>query len=176
MTKMEYEIISNKETLSQDKKKIIDKYLSKELRRKEKFNTALMEGASDEFKRRFVLFPIGKIPAPVRIPSWMFRHFPDDPDFELPDDEKVALAHVIHFTNPSQPWGYLECSGDIENWLRITPKEAHEILDRLIKKNMIFRRKAPESATLGHERDDCYLINIDYLHTVLMCYDTDIWN
>ena len=176
MTKNELDYVLNKNTISDDKQKVIQKYIVKEKRRKEKLLESLLEGASEQFKESFVLFPIGRIPCPVRLPAWMFRKFPDDPEFELDDEEKVALAHVIHFTNPSHPWGYLACSGGIENWLKCTPKHAYEILSRLVDKNMIFRLTAPDTQTMGHKRNDSYIINVDYLHTVLICYETDIWN
>lgn len=175
MNKSEYEVFSNKQTLSQDKVSILNKYRSKEKTRQTKLQKDILQGASEEFINNYVLFPIGKIPSPVRIPCWMFRKFPDDPDFELNDIEKVALAHVIHFTTSTNPWGYLECSGDIENWCKCTTKQAHEALQSLVDKQMIFCNVAPREKCLGHSRNKCYTLNIDYLHTILMTYETDIW-
>ena len=175
MNKVEYDIFSDKETLSQDKQKIFDKYANKEKIRQDKILKQILEGAGEEFLKQFVMFPIGKLASPVRIPCWMFRKFPDDPDFELDDIEKVALAHVIHFTTSTNPWGYLECSGDIENWCKCSKEEAQSALKRLIDKNMIFCHVAPEDKCLGHCRNKSYTINIDYLHTILTTYGTDIW-
>lgn len=175
MTPTEYALIEDVNTPIKDKNKIIEKYTSKERKRTEKVYSDIMEGASEEFKKKFILFPMGKIPSPVRIPCWMLRTFPDDPDFELSDLEKVALAHVIHFTRADNPYGYLECSGDIENWYKCTKEIAHKTLQDLVSKNMIFKKEAPEELTMGHKRKNSYVANIDYLHTILTTYNTDIW-
>lgn len=175
MTPTEYQLVENSNTNIEDKVKIINKYLNKEKKRIAKVYNDIMDGASEEFKKKFVLFPIGKIQSPVRIPCWMLRSFPDDPDFELTDLEKVALAHVIHFTTADNPYGYLECSGDIENWCKCSKEQAHSVLELLMRKNMIFKKEAPDALTMGHSRKNSYVANIDYLHTILTTYDTDIW-
>ena len=175
MTNTEYALIENPDTPIKDKTRILDKYTNKENRREQKLFADILDGSTEEFRKKFLLFPIGKIPSPVRIPCWMFRSFPDDPEFELTDIQKVALAHVIHFTRADNPCGYLECSGNIENWCRVSTDVAHKTLQELVSKNMIFEKDAPEDLCMGHKRNKSYVLNVDYLHTILSTYNTDIW-
>lgn len=175
MTPTEYEIIENKNVNASKKAQIINKYKSKADKLDQKISEEILQGATDEFRKNYVPFPINKIPSPVRIPCWMFKEFKYDPDFQLSDIEKVTLAHVIHFTRPDNPTGYMECSGDIENWCKVSPSVVHETLMNLVKKNLIFEKEAPEEMRMGHTRKSCYTVNVDYMHTILSTYNTDIW-
>lgn len=153
----------------------MQKYIEKENERSEKILEQLKIGGSEEYNKKISLFPIGMLQSPVRIPTWMFRKFPDNPDFELDDIEKVAMAHVIHFTNCDNPTGYIECSGHIENWCKCSVEEAHNALKRLVKKNMITQHILAPEHCYNHKRNYGYFVNIGYVHTILNLYKTDIW-
>ena len=135
----------------------------------------LKVGGSEEYNNSISLFPIGKIQSPVRIPSWMFRKFKHHPVLELDDIERVALAHVIHFTSPATPYGYIECSGDIENWCKCSVEDAHNALQRLVSKNLIECTTVPDEICKGHKRNFGYYVNVQFLHGILVLYKTDIW-
>ena len=135
----------------------------------------LKVGGTEEYNNQIKLFPIGKMQSPVRIPSWMFRKFKHHPVLELDDIERVALAHVIHFTTASTPYGYIECSGDIENWCKCSVEDAHNALKRLVSKNLIECTTVPDEVCFGHKRNFGYYVNVPYLHGILVLYGTDIW-
>lgn len=162
-----------KENIMDDK--TIEKYLQEQKQLDDIILSQLKVGGSEEYNNSISLFPIGTIPSPVRIPCWMFRKFPKHKFLELDDLEKVALAHVIHFTNADNPYGYIECSGDIESYCRCTVEEAHNALNRLLKKNLIEMRTVPTEICKGHKRNFAYYVNVSYLHSILMLYGTDIW-
>jgi hypothetical protein len=151
------------------------KYIDKETDRNNKIIEELKVGGSEDYNSSISLFPIGKIQSPVRIPTWMFRKFPDHKSFELDDIEKVAMAHVIHFTNCDNPTGYIECSGHIENWCKCSVQEAHDALTRLVKRNLIKSHVLAPEFCMGHKRNLGYFVNIGYVHTILNLYKTDIW-
>ena len=153
----------------------MQKYIDEETERNNKILEDLKVGGSEEYCNKISLFPIGKLQSPVRIPTWMFRKFPNNPDFELNDIEKVAMAHVIHFTNCDNPTGYIECSGNIENWCKCTVKEAHDALISLVNKNMITKHILAPEFCMNHTRNFGYFVNIGYVHTILNLYKTDIW-
>ena len=132
-------------------------------------------GGTPEYNAKIALLPLGKIQSPVRIPCWMFRKFPYNKDFELDDIEKVAMAHVIHFTNIDNPTGYIECSGNIENWCKCSVEQAHNALRRLERKNMIKSHVLEPQYCSGHKRNLGYFVNIGYVHTILSLYKMDIW-
>lgn len=137
----------------------------------------ILDGASEEFKHSFVLLPIGVVPAPIRIPMWMFRKFPDDPDFELDDIERVAMAHVIHFTLQGLDSGYIECSGDIENVCKCTTSDAHNALMRLVDKGLITQHIVTPEQCMGHKRNFGYFVNMPYVRSVLLKYKVvDLYN
>ena len=121
------------------------------------------------------LFPIGKIPSPVKMPAWMFRKYPHHKQLELSDIEKVAMAHVIHFSLPGNLTGYIECSGNIENWCKCTVEEAHEALRRLTKDNLITCHTLEPELCYNHKRNYGYFVNFAYLHELLSLYNMDIW-
>ncbi len=160
---------------SEDKKSWMQKYIDEETDLENSLLQQLKFGGSEEYNNSVSLFPIGKIPSPVRIPCWMFRKFKHNPDFELDDIEKVAMAHVIHFTNCDNTTGYIECSGHIENWCKCTVEEAHNALKRLEKRNLIVSHVLLPSECKGHKRNLGYFVNIGYVHTILNLYKLDIW-
>ena len=135
----------------------------------------LKVGGSESYCDMIKLFPIGLIPAPIRFPAWMFRKFPDNPEFELDDIEKVAMAHIIHFTNCDNPTGYIECAGEIENWCKCSVEEAHDALTRLCKKNLVEAHVLDPQYCWNHKRNLGYMVNIPYVHEILSSYGTDIW-
>lgn len=157
------------------KKKWMESYIAEEEARQAEIIRQLKVGGSEEYNNKISLFPLGLIPSPVRIPAWMFRKYPHNPDFELDDIEKVAMAHVIHFTNCANPTGYIECSGNIENWCKCSVEEAHNALKRLVKKNLITQHVLDPQYCDGHKRNLGYFVNIDYVHTILNLYKMDIW-
>lgn len=150
-------------------------YIDRETELNNNILEQLKEGGSEDFNNTVCLFPIGKIPSPVRVPTWMFRKFPYNKEFELDDIEKVAMAHVIHFTNCDNPTGYIECSGHIENWCKCSVEEAHAALQRLVKKKLITSHVLEPEMCRGHKRNLGYFVNIGYVHTILSLYKTDIW-
>lgn len=135
----------------------------------------LYEGSTEEFRRRLFLFPTDKLPYPVRIPLWMMYEYPDNPNFNLSDKEKVAMSIVIHFTQAHNGTGYMECSGNVENALRIHVPEAKELLQKLLDKNLVIKYKLPPEACYGHKRNTGWAVNVEYVHEVLSKYGTDIW-
>jgi len=135
----------------------------------------IMDGAGEVFKAKYVMLPVGMVPEPVRIPLWMFRKFPDDPDFELDDIERVAMAHVIHFQEFRVPTGYMECSGDIENCCKCSVAEAHDALQRLVKKGLITQHTLTETDCMGHKRNLGYFVNLPYVRNILLKYKTDMY-
>lgn len=151
------------------------KYIEEETERQKALLEQLKIGGTEEFNKRIHLFPLGLIPSPVRIPAWMFRKYPHNPDFELDDIEKVAMAHVIHFTNCDNPTGYIECSGNIENWCKCSVEEAHNALKRLVRKNLIKSHVLDPEYCYGHKRNLGYFVNVPYVHTILNLYKMDIW-
>lgn len=155
---------------------LLSTYLTKENLLEENIMNQLMFGGTEEYNNRVALLDLGKMKSPVRIPCWMFRKYPDNPDFELDDIEKVAMAHVIHFTNAYCVTGYLECSGHIENWCKCTVHEAHKALKRLVKKKLIIQHIIPDDLCYGHKRNLGYTVNIEYVHKVLTLYKLDIWS
>lgn len=155
--------------------KWMQEYIDKETELQNDILRQLKYGGSPEYNAKISLFPLGKIQSPVRIPSWMFRKFPYNKTFELDDIEKVAMAHVIHFTNCDNPTGYIECSGHIENWCKCSVEEAHNALKRLVKKNLITEHVLTPEQCQGHKRNLGYFVNIGYVHTVLSLYKMDIW-
>lgn len=136
----------------------------------------ILDGASDDFKKKFVLLPIGMIPAPIRIPMWMFRKFPNDPDFELDDIERVAMAHVIHFTLQGLSSGYIECSGDIENVCKCSVSDAHNALMRLVDRGLITQHTVTPEQCMGHKRNFGYFVNMPYVRSVLLKYKIDLYS
>lgn len=136
----------------------------------------LKVGGSPEYDEKITLFPIGLIQSPVRIPAWMFRKYPNHKQLELDDIEKVAMAHVIHFTNPSNPTGYIECSGNIENWCKCSVEEAHNALMSLTNKNLITQYRLSPEMCFSHKRNFGYSVNVEYLHSLLNLYKMDIWS
>ena len=132
-------------------------------------------GGTEEYSNTITLFPIGRIQSPVRIPAWMFRKYPNHKQLELNDIEKVAMAHVIHFTNPCNPTGYVECSGNIENWCKCSVEEAHNALVSLTNKNLITQYRLSPELCFGHKRNCGYSVNVEYLHSLLNLYKMDIW-
>ena len=56
-----------------------------------------------------------------------------------------------------------------------TVEEAHNALNRLLKKNLIEMRTVPTEICKGHKRNFAYYVNVSYLHSILMLYSTDIW-
>ena len=151
------------------------KYIKEEEDLEQEILRQLKVGGSEEYNNSITLFPLGKLQSPVRIPSWMFRKFPNNPDFELDDIEKVAMAHVIHFTNCDSPTGYIECSGNIENWCKCSVEEAHNALKRLVRKKLITQHILDPQFCKGHKRNFGYFVNIGYVHTILSLYKMDIW-
>jgi hypothetical protein len=110
------------------------------------------------------------------IPLWMMREYPEHPNFNLTDKEKMALAIVIHFsTKGHNNTGYMECSGNIENALRIHVSEAKELLQRLKDKNLITCHVIPPEYCYGHQRNLGWDVNAEYVHEVLKEYKSDIW-
>ena len=153
----------------------MQKYIKEEEDREQEILRQLKIGGTEEYNNSIKLFPLGKIQSPVRIPSWMFRKFPNNPDFELDDIEKVAMAHVIHFTNCDNPTGYVECSGNIENWCKCSVEDAHNALKRLVRKKLITQHELDAQFCMGHKRNLGYFVNIGYVHTILNLYKMDIW-
>lgn len=170
-----YEDFIRQEKESDINKDWMQPYIDEETERNNKILEELKVGGSEDFNSTVCLFPIGMIPSPVRIPAWMFRKFPHNPDFELDDIEKVAMAHVIHFTNCDNPTGYIECSGHIENWCKCSVEDAHAALKRLEKRNLIKSHVLSPDMCRGHKRNLGYFVNIGYVHTILNLYKTDIW-
>lgn len=154
----------------------INRYLEEQRQRDEELLAQLKVGGSEEYNRTIKLFPIQKFPSPVRVPSWMFRKYPKHKVLELNDLEKVALAHVIHFTGTSSLYGYIECSGDIESYCRCSVEEAHNTLNSLVKKNLIEVTTVPPEVCKGHKRNFAYYANIQYLHSLLILYGVDVWS
>lgn len=150
-------------------------YLEKEYRLQSNIIAQLKIGGSEEYNKNLTLFPLGKIPSPVRVPAWMFRKYKDHRFLELDDIEKVAMAHVIHFTHAGNPCGYIECSGDIENWCKCSVEEAHDALKRLVKKGLITSHKLAPDLCYNHKRNMGYCVNVPFLHEVLSLYAMDIW-
>ena len=150
-------------------------YLAAEDALNEDILRQLKIGGSEEYNDSISLFPIGTLQSPVRIPSWMFRKFKYHPVLELDDIERVALAHVIHFTGPSSPYGYVECSGGIENFCKCSVEDAHNALQRLVNKKLIESTTLPDEICMGHKRNFGYYVNVNYLHSILGLYRTDIW-
>lgn len=149
--------------------------LDKEDARNAEILEQLKIGGSEEYNKSISLFPIGLIPSPVRVPTWMFRKFPEHPQFNLDDIEKVAMAHVIHFTNCANNTGYIECSGHIENWCKCSVEEAHNALQRLVDRKLIISHVLDPRDCKDHKRNLGYFVNIPYVHAVLQMYRTDIW-
>ena len=173
------DVIEEAERLRDDD--LLDDYIKmcrdKEDELNKKIVDDLMVGASDEYKESYHLFPLGLFQSPVRIPAWMFRTFPNaHKNFNLNDIEKVAMAHVIHFTNAENPTGYLQCSGNIENWTKCSVAEADAALDSLEEKKLVVSRELPPQYCHGHKRNKGYYVNLYYVHTVLRCYKMDIWS
>ena len=135
----------------------------------------LCVGGTPEYEEKIAVFMHSKLPSPVRIPMWMFRKFKHHAYMELDDIERVALAHVIHFTDPSYPYGYMECSGNIEKCCSCTVEEAHNALARLVNKNLIECRIVPDEICYGHKRNFSYIANIPFMHQILAQYGTDVW-
>lgn len=142
-------------------------------------NTILSElkvGGSERYNKMITLFPVGSIPSPIRIPEWMFRHYKDDPDFNLDDIEKVAMAHVIHYSVSGSNTGYIECSGNIENWCKCGVKDAHNALMRLVNRKLITQHVLNEDDCMGHSRNYGYFVNFPYVRSVLLKYKTIVNN
>ena len=152
-----------------------EKYIKQEEELCDRILDQLKIGGTEEYNKKITLYPLGTIPSPVRIPAWMFRKYPDNPQFELDDIEKVAMAHVIHFTNCDNPTGYIECSGNIENWCKCSVEDAHNALKRLEKRNLITSHVLSPEYCMGHKRNLGYFVNIRYVHTILSLYKMDIW-
>ena len=153
----------------------IQGYVKKEEELEQRILDDLKVGGNEDYNSHICLFPLGDIPSPVRIPSWMFRKYPETPNLELDDIEKVALAHVIYFTNRDNDTGYIECSGHVENWCKCTVAEAHKAFKKLEKKGFIHHQVLKPEDCRGHKRNYGYLVSIPYLHTLLSLYKMDIW-
>lgn len=154
-----------------------EKYLQEEEQLEQEILRQLRFGGTPEYEKSMqTLVPLGKIPSPIRIPSWMFRKYPHHKQLELSDIEKVALAHVIHFTQADNPTGYIECSGDIENFCKCSVKEAHDALKGLVKNNLITEHVLDPKYCLGHKRNLGYYANVPYLHSILSLYKMEVWS
>lgn len=136
----------------------------------------IMVGATDEFRENYFFFPMGLIHPPVQMPSWMFRELKYHKNLLEGDLERVALAHVIHFTAPDCPTGYMECTGHIENWCKCSVQEAHDTLIRLEKKGLIIGSALSPKDNYGHARNIGWTVNVPYLQAILDCYMTKIWS
>lgn len=165
----------NKEHPEDKNDVFVQKYIEKEEKLQQKILEELKVGGSEDYNENISLFPLGKIPSPVRIPAWMFRKYPETPNLELDDIEKVAMAHVIHFTNCDNYTGYIECSGHIENWCKCSVAAAHNALKKLEKKGFITSHVLDPDDCRGHKRNLGYFVNIAYLHKLLSLYKMDIW-
>ena len=155
----------------------LEKYLQEEEDLENEILRQLRFGGTPEYEEALKsLIPLGKVPSPVRIPIWMFRKYPNHKQLELSDIEKVALAHVIHFTKADNPTGYIECSGDIENYCKCSVKDAHEALKHLVKLGFITEHTLEPRYCFGHKRNLGYYANIPYLHSLLVLYKMEVWS
>ena len=97
--------------------------IEKERKRTDDLKRLCDEGSNPEYNHKTFFLPMKMFQSPVRVPAWMFRKY-DIEILNLNDIEKVALAHVIYFTNAHNETGYMAMSCNIENWCRCTPDEA----------------------------------------------------
>lgn len=151
-------------------------YIEEEKKLRADLLEQLKVGGSEDYCNTIQLFPLELMHSPVLMPSWVFRKFPKHPDFNLDDIEKVAMAHVIHFTVPDNPTGYIECSGHIENWCKCTVAEAHSALQRLEKRKLIISQVLSPEMCRGHKRNLGYFVNVGYVNAILKCYMMNMWN
>lgn len=135
----------------------------------------LSRGMNHNYNWKPYLVPLGIFGSPIRVPCWMFRRYSID-CLNLNDVEKVALAHVIHFTNPQCPTGYMPLTGGVENWCKVGSEVVEEALSKLERDGLICGKELEPDYCYGHKRNKGYTANIELLHHLLQLFKMDVWS
>jgi len=114
----------------------------------------------------------GKLmPTSVTIPKWMYAcETFNEVEFHLSGIHKVALAHAIHFTLQHYPYGYMECSGNVELWCRSDVMTVHDAFIDLFINDLVSYVYIPPEDCHGLSRNYGWIANLPKITTILKNY------
>ena len=109
----------------------------------------------------------------IDVPKWLFYPVPEFGEFN--SMEIAALLHIIHYTTPEFPEGYIAESEMMEHWCNATPEEVDAVLNSLEEKGLIWHEELDPSTCRNPKRNYCWFADVTKMHNILVKYNREVW-